>query len=323
MMPKIYISKINEPEKDIREALDWLELRGDIKPRSNIYIKPNLTYPYYKEGVTTSPRMIEALVLALKNLDSDLTIVESDGGYHSWKAEDAFRGHGLYDLSKRYGIRLLNLCKSEKTSIEFKVNSENIQIPFPKVFLNDVDLFITMPVPKIHAMTGVSLALKNQWGCVPDTMRLLYHWCFDEAVVAVNKAMPKSMVVADGTYMLDGNGPMAGDVIRQDMVIISDDIGVFELVACKIMNIEWGKIRHLVVAKREGIIPQSLDKVIFNQPIEEFCTRHFGLKKTVQNRLAEVAFHSKGLTKLGYNSMIGDFLHWVLYKIKGKPVWHE
>lgn len=321
-MAKTFITKVSNLDKDVQEALEWIDVQNIVKSGTRVFIKPNLTYPYYKEGVTTSPIVVEALIKALQKLGARITIVESDGGYHSWKAEDAFKGHGLYALSEKYGVRLLNLCKSEKGIVRFRSKDKNVEIPFPKVLMDDADLFITMPVPKIHAMTGVSLALKNQWGCIPDTMRLLFHWCFDDAIVVVNRSIKRSIVVADGTYMLDRNGPMSGDPVKADLLVVSSDLGAFELTGCKLMGIDPDEISHLRIAKRNGVIRNSLDDIIFNQPIKTFC-RQFKLVKTKQNRLGRIAFHSKFLTEIGYNSKIGDILHRILYKVKGKPVWHE
>lgn len=321
-MVKTFITKVNNLDEDVQKALEWIDIQNIVGIGSRVFIKPNLTYPYYKEGVTTSPRVIEALIRALQRMGAKITIVESDGGYHSWKAEDAFKGHGLYTLSDKYDVRLLNLCKSEKGVVRFKSKGNDVDIPFPKVLMEDADLFITMPVPKIHAMTGVSLALKNQWGCVPDTMRLLFHWCFDDAIVAVNRSIKRSIVVADGTYMLDRNGPMSGDPVKMDIITVSDDLGSFELTGCMLMGIDPDKIGHLKVAKKNGIIKNSLKDINFNEPVEDFC-RQFRLIKTKQNHLAKVAFCSRWLTKIAYDSKIGDFLHWILYKVKGKPVWHE
>ena len=73
----------------------------DLVPAGgNVFIKPNLTYPRHKEGVTTSPAMLETLVRCLKDRSARITIVESDGAYNLWKAEQAFAGHGLYELVK-------------------------------------------------------------------------------------------------------------------------------------------------------------------------------------------------------------------------------
>lgn len=117
--------------------------------------------------------MIEALIAILRSRTSK--IGESDGGSHAWLAEEAFHGHGLMEIANRYGARLINLSKMETEEAQVKIGSTTIRIRLPRLLLYDIDLFISMPVLKVHAMTVVSLGFKNQWRCIPDVKRLRYH----------------------------------------------------------------------------------------------------------------------------------------------------
>ena len=79
----------------MRATLAQLNVASDITRDTHIVIKPNLTYPFHKPGVTTSPRIIRAVVEASKDYSDHITIVESDGGCNSWTADEAFAGHGI------------------------------------------------------------------------------------------------------------------------------------------------------------------------------------------------------------------------------------
>lgn len=46
----------------IRNCLKWVDWEARIPPGSRIYIKPNLTFPEYRPGVTTSPHFIATLL---------------------------------------------------------------------------------------------------------------------------------------------------------------------------------------------------------------------------------------------------------------------
>jgi len=160
-----------------------------LKNANCIAIKPNFTYPYYKPGVTTSPEVIRETVKILRDYTSHIAVVETDGGYGAWLATEAFNGHGMYALSKEFGIKVVNLCDEPSELISFQSGRRNYQLPLPSRLLHDINLFISMPVPKIHCMTGLSLSYKIQWGCIPDIMRLRRHFIFDEAIVAINQAL--------------------------------------------------------------------------------------------------------------------------------------
>lgn len=319
VMSKVFVSKISgKLEEKILESFQWIKWENIIHPDSKIFIKPNFTFPVYKPGVTTSPEFLESLIKVLKTRCNKITVGETDGGYHAWKAEVAFKGHRMYEICEKYSVKLLNLYDTKLENIEFKIKSKKIKIPLPSLLLHDTDVFISVPVPKIHCMTGVSLGLKNQWGCILDPMRLRYHHIFSELIVAINKLLKPAIVIADASYMLDRNGPMDGDVLQADLIITSNDIGAFELVVSSIMGIKPDKIKHLKVAKREEILPNSLQNVIINENLDKYY-RKFYLKRTLQNWLAFAAFNNYFLTKMVYDSWLAGPIHKLLYAIKGKP----
>lgn len=160
------------------------------------------------------------------------------------QAAEAFAGHGMYELRDEFGVEVVNLNDESRDLIAFRSRGQTYQLPLPTRLLHETDLFITMPVPKIHCMTGLTLSYKNQWGCIPDTMRLRRHYIFDDAIVAINRAL-KPAVLADGTYFLDRNGPMEGDAVRMDLIIAASDAGAFDRYVSELMGFPWQRVKHL------------------------------------------------------------------------------
>ena len=62
-----YISKVTDLKEDILKSLEFINWKKYVKSDSNVFIKPNFTYPYYKEGVTTSPDLINDFLEILNN----------------------------------------------------------------------------------------------------------------------------------------------------------------------------------------------------------------------------------------------------------------
>lgn len=319
-MGKIFVDHIRGAlQERLRGCLQFLDWTRLVPAGGNVFIKPNLTYPRYKEGVTTSPAILETLVRCLKDRSDRITIVESDGAYNNWKAEQAFAGHGLYELEKRYGCRLVNLSKAPFEMIEVPDGGRTREIPLPSALLHESDAFISVPVPKIHCMAGMSGSIKNLWGCIPDTMRLRYHYLLPAALVDINRRLRPTLVIGDAQYMLDRNGPMEGDAIPMDLLIGANDFREFDLVACRIMNLDVARIGYLAYAQERGVLAQSLDGMSFNLPIERFATRVFRLKRTARNWALLPAFKNRTLTTLIYDSTLGHWMHRVLYKLVGRP----
>jgi len=321
MERRVVLLKINNDlTAVVRSALVQTGLLERVTSSTRIALKPNFTYPYYKPGVTTSPQIIRETVKLLREYTSHIAIVETDGGYGAWKAVSAFAGHGLYELRDEFGIEIINLNDEPRELLSFRSGRQICQLPLPTRLLHATDLFITMPVPKIHCMTGLTLSYKNQWGCVPDIMRLRRHYIFDDAIVAINKAL-KPAVLADGTYFLDRNGPMDGEPVRMDLIIAATDAGAFDRYVAELMGFPWRRVRHLRRAVELGDMPSRLEDIRYNISPDEARMRVFSLERTLRNYIALFGFNSRFITWLGYESWFGKVvLHAILYAIVGKPV---
>jgi uncharacterized protein (DUF362 family) len=162
----------------IRSAMGWSEILEGVGRLTRVVLKPNFIYPYHKPGVTTTPVVIRETVKILRDFTDHVAIVETDGGYGAWQATEAFAAHGMYELRKEFGVEIVNLNDEPRELISFHSGQKTCRLPLPTRLLKETDLFISMPVPKIHCMTGLTLSYKNQWDCVPDIMRLRQHYVF-------------------------------------------------------------------------------------------------------------------------------------------------
>lgn len=303
----------------MREAFEHIEIGRFLSSSTRVFLKPNLTYPRYNPGVTTSPAFVEAAVALLREWTAHITIVESNGGAHAWQAEEAFEGHGFAELVRRYGVTCMNLTREPREIATTEILGRNVSVELSSPMLHDCDLMITMPVPKVHVMTGVSLALKNQWGCLPDVKRLRNHPQFPYKILAINKLLRTRIALFDGAWFLDRSGPMAGDPIEMNLLVAADDPGAGSRVVCEIMGIDPRRIPHKRLALRAGMFPESLESIALNADPLSFKSRNFTLTRTTLNYLALVAFHSRLATWLIFNSVFAKPIHELLYLIRGRP----
>jgi len=304
----------------VAKALDDAGLLKRLDSSSRIALKPNFTYPYFKEGVTTSPNAIRETVKVLRDYTSHIALVETDGGYGAWLANEAFSGHGVNDLAKEFGIEIVNLCDEPQRLIDFQAGNRTYRLPLPVRLLEHTDLLISMPVPKIHCMTGLSLAYKNQWGCIPDTMRLRRHYIFDAAIVAINRAL-RPAVLADGTWFLDQTGPMEGHPVRMDLVIAASDAGTFDRYVSELMGYPWQRVSHLRCAAALGDMPERLEDIVYNAAPHVISQHRYTLRRSFRNWIALSGFKSRFMTWFGYESWFGRVvLHGILYAIAGRPI---
>jgi uncharacterized protein (DUF362 family) len=319
-MQKVWISKIDGAlDREIENALEWLDWRSVVAPDARVSIKPNLTYPIHKAGVTTSPAVLEALIRTLISRTRNISVVESDGGSYSWPAEEAFRGHGIPDMCRCYGARAVNLTHYPREEVETEIAGRPVRVELSKLLTRETDVFITMPVPKLHMMTGVSLGFKNQWGCLPDVKRLRNHSDFARKVLAINKILKPQLAIFDGTWFLDRSGPLEGDPIRKDLLIASGDAGAGSLVCCKLMGIEPGSVPHLRRAIAEGMMPPTIDGLATNVAIDAFKGPAFRLQRSWLQWLTLGIFHSRLATIALYDSPFAGPAHDLVYLLRGRP----
>lgn len=321
-MSRVYIRRMSGDDmqtEDVRGALAWLGWEHFLPRGARVFIKPNLTWPVHLPGVTTTPQAIEAVVAALRGRTPNITIGESDGGYHSYRADDALRGHGLYAMAERWGARVVNLSADVPEDVTSDVAGRRVTVTLPRILLHETDVFITMPVPKVHVMTRVSLGFKNQWGCVPSTMRLREHPEFDHKIVAINRLL-KPKAIFDGAYFLDRAGPMSGEPVRMNLLIAGDEIGAADAVCCAVMGMDPGRVRHYRVARRAGLFPDSLDGIALNTPLAPFLGRRFVMKRGFLDWLSLLGFRNGRVAWLFWESPAADLLHRVLYTVRRNPL---
>jgi uncharacterized protein (DUF362 family) len=292
----------------------------EVRPDARVFVKPNLTWRQPMPGVTTSPGFLLDFLTALKERVRHVIVGESNGGYHSFAAEEAFESHGLTELARRLGIQVVNLSNLPVAPVRGRVNGREVEVDLPRFLFEEVDTFITAPVPKIHSNTGVSIALKNQWGCIPDSMRLRMHHRFAETLSLVNRTVGLRYAFCDASTMLDRTGPMVGEPVAKDLLIASNDAGAASMIACRIMRIDPWSIHHQRVAQTEGQFPARDEAITLNDEIEPYQDHQFTLHRNVLNWVSKAAFHSSILTALIYDSWSADVAHKILYSVRRQPI---
>jgi len=304
-------------EECLRQGFSFLGGAGLVRSSDRVAIKPNLTFPVFRKGVMTNPDAVEALVIYLKQFTNHITICESDsGGYNRFSMDEVFATTGLSDVAKRYGVSIVNMSHVPSRPILFRYHFKQFSVPLPRLLLDETDLFITMPVPKVHSNTGVSISLKNQWGVIQQPeLRLRLHPYFNEVVYRINKALPRSISIVDGKYGLTRSGPMRGDALDLGWLLMGDDIYSVDLVVCTLMGQDYRKVPHL----RHAFIKERtapIDHLTFNTDYKQFISTGFYLDRAWTDYPGYFTFNSRCLAYVGYESILAKPLHWLLYKFR-------
>ena len=196
-------------------------------------------------------------------------------------------------MAKEAGAELINLSKQPTRKLLLGGRA----VDMPTVLLDEVDVIVSMPVPKVHVLTRYTGAIKNQWGLIPTDMRLRLHYQIDHILVDLLTKLPPQAVVMDGSYFLDDSGPIEGTAVAMGIMITANHPIVADVVALRLMGWDASDIRHVSRAVQQfGFEPGSLEA------LPPRSARRFKLRRTFWNWVALAGFNSRLLTYVGYES---------------------
>ncbi len=307
---------------DPRAALG--QVLDDVTPSLSglrVFVKPNFTYPFPKEGVTTTRAALVGLVeLLYERGAAQVTIGEGEGGYNSFSMDETFTAFELAELTSRLGCETVNVAHAPSTSLSVTTRRfGDFTFDFPRAILESTDLYISMPVPKVHCMTGMSGAVKNAWGLVQDSMRVRLHPALNEILAEIDRRLPLRLAVVDGTYGLTRNGPMIdGQPLELGWFAAADDLRLADHMLCEVMGMDVRKVAHLWHAVETGeFAVAEADK--HRSTVAPFVDERFYLRRNLWNRSAKLTWYSPRLNHLVYFSGLSGVMHKVMYKVRSKP----
>jgi len=318
--PKVFLTGLADNyAAPIEAGLINVGFFESVRPGATIFLKPNFTFPVYRPGVMTSFACIKAVTELLVQRDYKVIIGEAEsGGYNPFSMDAVFEQMGMNELARQTGARLVNISYTEPEILKLKIGLRKVSVPMPKLLLHDIDAFITLPVPKIHMNTRVSMSIKNQWGCIQaPSERLKLHPFFSEVIFEVNRRLPKAHSIIDGRFGLNGSGPMRGDVVDLNWLLVSNDLVAADRVCCQLLQIDERRIQHLQHFRKMGWW-SPLQDIELNEDLERFKTIPFHLSRQWTDFPGLFCFHSSFLAWLGYHSPLAGLAHRLLYLFR-KP----
>ncbi len=256
-----------------------------LPSKAKIFIKPNIVFwtrttPFPKWGVVTTSRVIEDMVILLKERGIDeITIVEGIVTFDPKDTETpahAFESLGYNILRKRYGIKTLNIFERPFKRLDM---GSGVVLNFNGDILQS-DFVVNLPVLKTHAQTVVSLGIKNLKGLIDVNSRKKCHSPDPEKdlnymVARLANKLPPSFTLLDGIYTTERGPFFEGRLRRSNILVASSDIFSVDKVGAKVLGYEPSEIPHLVHAAQDFMRPVDLSDVeLVGEKIEAVASYH-------------------------------------------------
>jgi uncharacterized protein (DUF362 family)/NAD-dependent dihydropyrimidine dehydrogenase PreA subunit len=225
-----------------------------MKPGERLLLKPNLLAADPPEKNTaTHPAVFQAVGYHLQKAGAKLSYGDSPAAH---RPITAARTAGITDAAAALNIPLADFTTGEMISFpEGKLIKQFI-------IARDVlaaDGIISLCKMKTHALTRLTGAVKNMFGCIPGVLKAEFHArlqnenLFAQMLLDLNRFLPPRLIVMDAIIGMEGNGPRNGTGRAANVLLFSTDPVAVDAIAARIMNLDPNLVPTLSWAKEWGV----------------------------------------------------------------------
>jgi len=252
-----------------------------ISKDEKILLKPNVLAGDGPERcVVTHPAVLSAVIRLVREVTSNIAVGDSPG---SRDVDLQLKGSGLADVAEEMGIEIADFKEGKEVYYE-----DN---PYIKKFLiaNGVlesDGMISLPKMKTHALTRMTGALKNQFGCIPGRTKKTYHFTlpssydFSRMLVSLTMAVRPRLYIMDGIKAMEGNGPRSGSPVRMNALLFSTDPIALDAVMCRLADLKPEYLPSSKIGKEMGLGTWLDDEIrIVGDSLEDLVNRKYNVSR--------------------------------------------
>ncbi len=253
-----------------------------VKADEKILLKPNwLSADPPEKCVTTHPMIFKAVAEILKEQGAILSYGDSPA-FQS--PESAANKTGISKIAEDLDISFADFRKGKEIYFDKGIQNKKFIIANGVI---ESDGVISLPKMKTHGFQRVTGAVKNQFGCVPGTLKAEFHvkvpeaYDFAKMLVDLNSAINPRLYIMDGIYAMEGNGPKGGTPRKMNVILLSEDPIALDATMCRIMNLD----PKLLLTNKAGMemgagTYLNSEIEILGDKLEEFIMKNFDVKRS-------------------------------------------
>jgi uncharacterized protein (DUF362 family) len=226
---------------------------ADVRGRS-VVLKPNFVEFLDDHPINTNPALVVAAANAVRRRGAS-SVVVAEGPGHRRDTEAVAAQAGLLEALDDADLDFVDLNEAPVVRVPLRTRYTGLpELWVPRV-LRDADIVVSMPKLKTHHWVGVTLSLKNCFGCMPGRV---YGWPKDvfhvrsvpNSILDIAGAVRPSLAIIDGILGMQGNGPLLGDAVHAGVVVVSRDPVAADVTGARLMGMEPEKVGYLKEAGR-------------------------------------------------------------------------
>ena len=250
---------LNKVKSAINRGIDLLGgIDSFIKDGDKILLKPNLLASESAEkSVTTHPIVFEAIISILQEKAKEKNIEKISYGDSPGigKGISVAQKSGISEVAERLKIEYADFDEPIGISFNEGIKEKSFTIAKP---ITEADTIISLPKLKSHALTVMTGAVKNQFGCIPGFRKAEYHLKlpdfddFSTMLLDLNKLISPKLYIMDGITAMEGNGPRSGNPRKLNVLLLSSDAVALDYVASQIISFDYNSIPTIKMGFKLG-----------------------------------------------------------------------
>ncbi len=248
------------PAQLAEKAVEMLGgMQAFVKPGQSVLIKPNIAWDRAPEqAATTNPEIVAKVVtMCLDAGAKKVRVLDRTCN----RARRCYRRSGIEAAAKKAGAEVRFVVDSRFRNVAIPQGRLVKEWPVYKDAL-EFDVLINIPIAKTHAISRVTLGMKNLMGLLGGDRGEL-HKDFDEKIVDINTILRPALTIVDAWRILRRNGPSGGsleDVVEKKTVIAGCDPVAVDAHAASLFGIKAQELAFLVNASKRGLGRLDVDK---------------------------------------------------------------
>jgi uncharacterized protein (DUF362 family) len=241
-----------------------------------VVLKPNLVEFDPGGVINTHPALVAAAVEAFRQEGARHVVVAEGPGHHR-DTEHLLMASGLDAVLRQARARYVDLNGDDARAVPVRSHYTGLDVLYLPETLLKADVLVSMPKLKTHHWAGVTLSMKNMFGCLPGSIygfpKNVLHWAgIAESIVDINSTLPmRRFAIVDGVVGMEGNGPLQGDRKHCGVLIFGEDPVAVDATAARVMTIDPRRVPHLAEAGRflGNVAEERIEQI--GEPID--CVR--------------------------------------------------
>jgi len=233
-----------------------------IRPGQTVVLKPNVFAPQ-RSPVTTNPQVVAAVGELAREAGAGRVIVAEGRSISTARYRTShnstracFEATGMAQAVAAAGLEAVYLEEDDFVSVEVPEAQVLTRARVPRTIL-EADVFINLPVMKIHSLAVITMAIKNLHGVVSDYDKLFSHG-YREAVLArkltdLLRIRRIDLNVLDGLVAQEADHATEGIPVEMGLVLASRDAVALDAVAGAVAGLGLEEVDTTRLAGEAGL----------------------------------------------------------------------